>query len=307
MSEIHLAFLDQLGESIGIVLSTITANMRAEDLVQEQAARAEAEYGLARLRQVVDVMPEAILIADATGRVYLSNAAAAEIMGTVPETVSSTRTERPAPGAVDGGAYLPADHPLARAVFHSEVVRGEQLVITNAITGREVPILVNSAPLSDGQGHPAGGVAVFQDISPLRDLDRQKDEFLAAISHDLKTPATIIKGNANLLQRAIARGDREGSTADRRGPRGRSTRARPSSSASSTSCSISPGCGWATSSSSTSAPPTSSRSSAAWPSSTRRSARATRSALRDADLRACSATGTRPGSSGSSPTSSRMP
>src|SRR6476620_11170147 len=71
--------------------------------------------------------------------------------------------------------------------------------------------VVNSAPLSDGQGHPAGGVAVFQDISPLRDLDRQKDEFLAAISHDLKTPATIIKGNAHLLQRALARGDHEGS------------------------------------------------------------------------------------------------
>jgi two-component system sensor histidine kinase ResE len=90
------------------------------------------------------------------------------------------------------------------------VVRGEQLVVTNATTGREVPILVNSAPLSDARGVPAGGVAVFQDITPLRDLDRQKDEFLAAISHDLKTPATIIKGNANLLQRTIARAPNDG-------------------------------------------------------------------------------------------------
>jgi signal transduction histidine kinase/HAMP domain-containing protein len=212
-SEIHLEFLDQLSESIGIVLSTITANMRAEDLVQEQAGRAEAEAGLARLRQVVDVMPEAILIADASGRVYLSNAAAEEIMGAVPESVSPEADGAPGTRRVDGGAYLPRDHPLARAVFQTEVVRGEQLVITNAITGREVPILVNSAPLSDGQGHPAGGVAVFQDISPLRDLDRQKDEFLAAISHDLKTPATIIKGNANLLQRALKRGVPEGSAA----------------------------------------------------------------------------------------------
>jgi signal transduction histidine kinase/HAMP domain-containing protein len=210
LSDIQIAFLDQLGESIGIVLSTITANMRAEDLVQEQAARAEAEYGLARLRQVVDVMPEAILIADATGRVYLSNAAAEEIMGTVPESVGIIVDGAPGTRRAEGGAHASADHPLARAVFHSEVVRGEQLVITNSITGQDVPILVNSAPLSDGHGHPAGGVAVFQDISPLRDLDRQKDEFLAAISHDLKTPATIIKGNANLLQRAVSRGD-EGS------------------------------------------------------------------------------------------------
>jgi signal transduction histidine kinase len=206
LSEIHLAFLDQLAESVGIVLSTITANMRAEDLVQEQAARAEAEAGLARLRQVVDVMPEGILIADASGRVYLSNAAAAEIMGIVPESVSLEADGAPGTRRIDGGVYLSRDHPLARAVFQSDVVRGEQLVVTNALTGMDVPILVNSAPLSDGQGQPAGGVAVFQDISPLRDLDRQKDEFLAAISHDLKTPATIIKGNAHLLQRALARG-----------------------------------------------------------------------------------------------------
>src|SRR5207247_4333836 len=176
-----------------------------------QAARVEAEAGLARLRQVVDVMPEAILIADAAGLVDLSNAAAAEIMGAVPNAVTSDGDPLGARGGrrVDGGTFLAKDHPLARAVFNSEVVRGEQLIVTNAITGLEVPILVNAAPLSDGQGHPAGGVAVFQDISPLRDLDRQKDEFLAAISHDLKTPATIIKGNANLLQRALGRTDRD--------------------------------------------------------------------------------------------------
>ena len=208
LSEIHLAFLDQLGESIGIVLATITANMRAEELVQEQAARVEAEAGLARLRQVVDVMPEGILIADAAGRVYLSNAAAVEIMGVVPELVSlddeplGVAGSRRADGAIEA-----REQPLARAVFAGEVVRGEQLLVKNPLTGLEVPILVNSAPLNDAQGQSAGGVAVFQDISPLRDLDRQKDEFLAAISHDLKTPATIIKGNAHLLQRSLARGD----------------------------------------------------------------------------------------------------
>jgi len=203
--EIHLSFLDQLAEVIGIALNSIDAGSRSEQLLFEQAARAEAETGLARLRQVVDVMPEGILISDAAGRVYLRNAAAEKIMGTVPDTVLeglAAKTRH-----LDGSSCTPSDTPLARAVFEGEVVLGEQLMVNNDIADRDVPILVNSAPLSDGAGGAAGGVAVFQDITPLRDLERQKDEFLAAVSHDLKTPATIIKGRANLLNRALARED----------------------------------------------------------------------------------------------------
>jgi PAS domain S-box-containing protein len=202
-STIHLAFLDQLAETVGIALNSIDASLRSEQLLREQAARAEAETGLARLRQVVDVMPEGILISDATGRVYLRNAAAEKIMGVVPETVLDEAAWKVR--HLDGTACEAKSTPLARAVFAGEVVLGEQLVVANVVAGREVPILVNSAPLSDGSGRPSGGVAVFQDITPLRDLERQKDEFLAAVSHDLKTPATIIKGRANLLHRALAR------------------------------------------------------------------------------------------------------
>jgi PAS domain S-box-containing protein len=202
-SEIQLAFLEQVTVTLGVVINTIAANRRTEQLVQEQAGRVEAEAGLARLRQVVDVMPEGILIADAAGTVYLSNAAAVDVMGHVPSSILPGSDELPKVLRLDGSSCRPEDQPLARTVLRGEVVRGEQLIITNSATGREVPILVNSAPLSDAQGIPAGGVAVFQDITPLRDLDRQMDEFLAAVSHDLKTPATIIKGRANLLQRGL--------------------------------------------------------------------------------------------------------
>jgi PAS domain S-box-containing protein len=201
--EIQLTFLDQLAEVIGIALNSIDAGSRSDQLLLEQAARAEAEAGLARLRQVVDVMPEGILISDARGRVYLRNAAAEEIMGTVPETVLeglAAKTRH-----LDGSAVTPSETPLARAVFEGEVVLGEQIIVNNDVADRDVPILVNSAPLRDSAGGASGGVAVFQDITPLRDLERQKDEFLAAVSHDLKTPATIIKGRANLLNRALTR------------------------------------------------------------------------------------------------------
>jgi PAS domain S-box-containing protein len=211
-TETQLAFLDQLGETIGLVLNAIAANAKAAAFVQEQAARAEAEAGLARLRQVVDVMPEGIMLADAAGSVYLHNAAAAEILGEVPTSVIPTTEGLPIYRRLDGSVSPPEDQPLARAVFRQEVVRGEQLIVTNAITGREVPILVNSAPLSDTTSLPAGGVTVFQDITPLHDLDRQRDEFLAAVSHDLRTPVAIIKGRTNLLQRAVRHSDRPDAT-----------------------------------------------------------------------------------------------
>ena len=40
-SEIHLAFLDQLTESIGIVLNTIAANMRTEELLKQSQSLTE--------------------------------------------------------------------------------------------------------------------------------------------------------------------------------------------------------------------------------------------------------------------------
>jgi len=211
-SQPQLAFLEQLGESIGLVLNTIAATSKAAAFVQEQAARAEAEAGLARLRQVVDVMPEGILLADAAGSVYLHNAAAAEILGQVPTSVIPSSEVPPIYRRLDGSICPPEDQPLARAVFRQEVVRGEQLIVTNTTTGREVPILVNSAPLSDTARLPAGGVTVFQDITPLHDLDRQRDEFLAAVSHDLRTPVAVIKGRTNLLQRAVRQSDRPDTT-----------------------------------------------------------------------------------------------
>src|SRR3954453_1111371 len=94
---------------------------------------------------------------------------------------------------------------MARIVQQGEVVKGEQFLLPNATTEQQVPVLVNGAPLRDQQGRLTGGVVVFQDISPIKELERQKDTFLAAASHDLKNPLTAIKARAQILQRQAAR------------------------------------------------------------------------------------------------------
>jgi HAMP domain-containing protein/CheY-like chemotaxis protein/signal transduction histidine kinase len=58
-SQIHQAFLDQLGESIGIVLNTIEANMRTEELLkQSQSLAQELQSGQEELRQTNEELEE---------------------------------------------------------------------------------------------------------------------------------------------------------------------------------------------------------------------------------------------------------
>ena len=203
--------LDAQGAPIGFVATVedLTPAKQAEEqrerLLQEQVARAEAEVARDHLQQVIDVLPEGILIADAAGQIVLSNAAAREIVGQAAADDDLTVTASPAAFRSDGQPLPGNELPLARAVQYGEVVRGKQLMIRNAITEALAPVLINSAPLRDIRGALVGGVAAFQDISPIKELERQKDVFLAAASHDLKNPLTIIKVRAQVLARRASR------------------------------------------------------------------------------------------------------
>lgn len=186
----------------------VEAEQQRTRLAEERAARAEAEVARDRLQQVIDTLPVGILITDADGRIAMSNPAAHDIMGRVPSTVDVAGAGALGRRHPDGSPCPPEDVPLARAVHRGEVVRGEQLLIDNASTGALVPVLINAAPLRDQGGVVVGAVSAFQDISHIKDLEQQKDAFLAAASHDLKSPLTIIKARAQILARQIDRLDR---------------------------------------------------------------------------------------------------
>jgi signal transduction histidine kinase/ActR/RegA family two-component response regulator len=74
--------------------------------------------------------------------------------------------------------------------------------------GRVLHMMVNAAPLFDADGRVRGSIGAHVDISSLKEAqlaleaaDRQKNEFLATLAHELRNPMAPIRFAAELLRR----------------------------------------------------------------------------------------------------------
>ena len=139
------------------------------------ALRREREESAA----LVEAMSDGVIASDARGAIRACNAAARRLL----------RIER--------ATALP---PLAE-LFHDKAARA---LVEEVRAGREVEqrelrigdraIVATARPLPDG-----GSLLVLRDISELRRLETVRRDFVANVSHELKTPLTAIAGYAETL------------------------------------------------------------------------------------------------------------
>jgi len=143
--------------------------VRFEKLRNEQAESAA----------LVAAMVEGVVAADARGRILTANPAARQMLGYGPE------------------AHLPELQQLFRGREAREVVR---LVYEGApVEGAEVGIDGRRVILS-GRPLPSGGaILVLHDQTEIRRLEAVRRDFVANVSHELKTPLTSISGYAETL------------------------------------------------------------------------------------------------------------
>lgn len=151
----------------------------------EQLDRQIANEGLS-LRGILSGMREGILVANRAMRVTLCNKA---LLGFFPDI----------------------KNPVNRTVL--EVLRRheiQQAMESTMDTGRERELeltfdtrtfVVHVAPLAaENETKPRAALIVFQDISAVRSLEAVRREFVANVSHEFRTPLTIINGYVETLR-----------------------------------------------------------------------------------------------------------
>ena len=178
-------------------LLTTLANQSAVAIRNAQAHQQVVQFN-EDIQKILATIDSGVIAIGAKGRVTLFNRAAELLTATPPGTLRGQ----------------PADHlPAALAHLIDATVRDGQsrpqmeLALPDP-AGQLIPIMCSTSPLVDPQGAPIGAVAVFSDLSRLKDLeqDRRRAERLASLEaiasgmvHEIRNPLVSLKAFAQLL------------------------------------------------------------------------------------------------------------
>jgi two-component system phosphate regulon sensor histidine kinase PhoR len=138
---------------------------------------------------VLSGMVEGVLAVDARERVMRLNKAGGKLLGVKPEKAEGRPIEE-----VVRNTHLRA--------FIAQTLHGIENVETDLTIGNqnEIFLQAHGAVLKDIQGKFIGAVIVLNDVTRLRRLETVRRDFVANVSHELKTPITLIKGFVETLQ-----------------------------------------------------------------------------------------------------------
>jgi PAS domain S-box-containing protein len=168
--------------------------------LQQSRLRDELEAERARLRTIVENAPNGVHFVEAGTEKIIANRRAFELVGQ--DRVLTAPDYRGQLCTPEGEAIPRGDWP-ARRVQRGEVVETQEFLLRRP-DGRELPLLLGVAPVRRRDGELEGVVVVYEDISPLKELQRLREEWAAIVSHDLQQPLSLITMNLGMLERATA-------------------------------------------------------------------------------------------------------
>ena len=180
----------ELGEGLVSLMAAAVRNARLHEQAQaEAAARARAEAMAAAREQaarVLEAVGDGVMMVDPDGEVRFWNRAAELVTGRSRDDMVGRQADEVLAGwqAVAAGIPISEEAELARPVTLPVELDGSELWLSF--------VAVRS---------PNGIVYTFRDLTIDRGLEAAKSDFIATLSHELRTPMTAVLGAAKTLLR----------------------------------------------------------------------------------------------------------
>src|SRR5438128_8788808 len=173
---------------VGLALEQLLARQRALD---RQVSKDAAEE-----RAVLTALTDGLLVVDSTQHILICNPAFEKLYGQSPI----------APGT-----------PLLNIIRDSDVIEPIRAALDQAkarvaevsTLDRKRQLQVTVVPITGQDGGTSGVVALFHDISRLKQVDEIRRDFVANISHELRTPLSIFHGNLETFLEASNLNEKE--------------------------------------------------------------------------------------------------
>lgn len=150
-----------------------------------------------RSSAILRSMVEGVAVIDAEERLVFYNRAFSEIL-----SVDAAGAEgRPLIEVVRNSELLSLIRRALRGDegLQTDITMGITQTQSFSITAAPVKALDVSASGQVPEGKPSGAVVVLHDVTELRRLERVRQDFVANVSHEFKTPLTAIQGFAETL------------------------------------------------------------------------------------------------------------
>lgn len=212
-----VCFLGCLGAAVALVL---LRKRLARGRDREQSLRKQLQTLGDQLREESDIrselaaaltsMSDAVIAVDTQSRLLRLNRAAGRLLAADPDSVRG----RPLVEIVreDGLRRLFEETLSGTPVAHRDL----RVAVTDQPVDRPRLVSGRTAVLHGARGERIGAVAVLRDITELRRLEGVRREFVANVSHELKTPVAAIKAAVEtLLDDRPADGEAEMEPAER--------------------------------------------------------------------------------------------
>jgi len=211
--------LDETAATLGLLIQVndTTAQQHATHLAQETRAMNEQlllagireqelaeqlQLQLAFISTITRSLGDGVYAFDREGQVTYVNPTAESMLGygeaALLGNAASAILQAQPPGDRAG---VPQPDPFLTVVQTGNTYRNDQAYARHR-DGQIFPISYTIAPIR-GDVQVLGAVVVFRDLSAIRHLEANREEYLALLSHDLRSPLTVILGYGQQLLRKL--------------------------------------------------------------------------------------------------------